>query len=418
MSSFSDILTNSLLTAAPSLVGGLLGTSAQTDANAAAAAEANAGSAAAANALSGGYDQSWDQQTGALKNVSNDNTDLYNALQPLYSAIPANLTNALQAGAGNYATDLTGAVNIAGGALRPAASSYGTALAGNAGTYGSALGSGADSYSGDLGAAARSSYSPYTAAGGTALSALQGIVGTSPGQLTPAQQLAQSNYIRQAGNSVAASGLRGAGRAGIASINNGLATMAAANTQTNQARQDQATQELLQAGELGTGQVYGADSASAGARLSAANQGAGAAYQAGNTGAQNEMSIEQMLAQAGLTANGQAAGARLSAANTGAAAGTTAAQNLINATQNYYAGKSGTDLATGQIDTNNIMGKANAAAGAAQGAGLTNSAMTAANGADWGGAIGTLGGIIAANNKSQMMPSTYTYNGGTTVPSI
>ena len=91
-------------------------------------------------------------------------------------------------------------------------------------------------------------YQPYAQGGMSALNNLQGVVSADPNQLTPSQQLAMKDYREGAASRLAASGLRGAGRAGVAAVNEGDAKLRAQMYDTNQRRGDAATTELARYG--------------------------------------------------------------------------------------------------------------------------------------------------------------------------
>ena len=107
----------------------------------------------------------------------------------------------------------------------------------------------ADRYAGVAG-----QYQPYAQSGRSALNNLQSVVSADPSQLTPSQELAMRDYRNQAASRLASSGLRGAGRAGVAAVNEGDAKLRAQMFDTNQRRGDAAATELARVGYNATGQ--------------------------------------------------------------------------------------------------------------------------------------------------------------------
>lgn len=97
-------------------------------------------------------------------------------------------------------------------------------------------------------------YQPYTQAGMQGLAGIQAVASHDPSRLTPEQQRAMDDYRRGAASRLAASGLRGAGRAGVAAVNEGDAKLRASMFDANQRRGDAATSDLLRYGYQGAGQ--------------------------------------------------------------------------------------------------------------------------------------------------------------------
>jgi hypothetical protein len=97
-------------------------------------------------------------------------------------------------------------------------------------------------------------YQPYTQAGQQGLAGVQAVASRDPGTLSPEQQRAMDDYRRGAASRLAASGLRGAGRAGVASVNEGDAKLRASMFDANQRRGDAANSDLLRYGYQGAGQ--------------------------------------------------------------------------------------------------------------------------------------------------------------------
>jgi hypothetical protein len=98
-------------------------------------------------------------------------------------------------------------------------------------------------------------YRPYVQAGNQGLAGIQAVAAQDPNQFTPEQQRGLDAYRRGAGARLAASGLRGAGRAGVAAVNEGDAAFRAKNFTENQRRSDAANSDLMRYGYQGTGQT-------------------------------------------------------------------------------------------------------------------------------------------------------------------
>lgn len=151
-------------------------------------------------------------------------------------------------------------------------------------------------------------YRPYVQAGNTGLAGIQAVASQDPNQLTPEQQRSIDAYRRSAGQRLAAGGLRGAGRAGVAAVNEGDAALRAKTFTENQRRSDAANTDLARYGYQGTGQTASAlnNLYSNNATLSATN-----AQLTGNT-AMNKASADasaQSVGGAALVAAQQANGA-------------------------------------------------------------------------------------------------------------
>lgn len=97
-------------------------------------------------------------------------------------------------------------------------------------------------------------YQPYTQAGMQGLAGVQAVASRDPSMLSPEQQRAMDDYRRGAASRLAASGLRGAGRAGVAAVNEGDAKLRASMFDTNQRRGDAANSDLMRYGYQGAGQ--------------------------------------------------------------------------------------------------------------------------------------------------------------------
>lgn len=92
--------------------------------------------------------------------------------------------------------------------------------------------------------AAQARYEQRRTDSAPAMDYLRTLVAMDPSQLTPSQRRGMEDYQRGAQARLAASGLRGAGRAGVASINEGAAGYLARAYDDNQRRADSAARAL------------------------------------------------------------------------------------------------------------------------------------------------------------------------------
>ncbi len=127
---------------------------------------------------------------------------------------------------------------------------------------------------------------------------LQGTMGLDPNSLTPSQEIGLQDTIRTGQQNLAAGGLRGAGRAGQAVLNDAVMRYKAGAVDTNQNRIDSATNTLAARGSS--------------ARAGAANLEAGE----GNANANDILNIGQTNGDTeanSMTSNAQLAGQTLGA---------------------------------------------------------------------------------------------------------
>jgi hypothetical protein len=101
-------------------------------------------------------------------------------------------------------------------------------------------------------------YRPYVEGGMQGLAGIQTVASADPNQLTMEQGRAVDDYRRGAASRLAASGLRGAGRAGVAAVNEGDAKLRGSMFTENQRRRDAANTDLARYGYQGTGQTASA----------------------------------------------------------------------------------------------------------------------------------------------------------------
>jgi hypothetical protein len=120
-------------------------------------------------------------------------------------------------------------------------------------------------------------FQPLADAGAEAMGLLRQTAGGDASKLTPSQQRTLDKVRRSSINNLAATGMRGAGRAGIAAVNDAEAGYRADAEDQNQRRIDQAINSLFGAGSSATGNIAnlitGGASAGAGLRERGATTG-------------------------------------------------------------------------------------------------------------------------------------------------
>lgn len=158
------------------------------------------------------------------------------------SSIVSTATDLFTGGGGGLESNLmNSAVSLGGDVL-------GASIAGNANQK--AANTVAQGYQSQAGAikagndAAQERFDTIIAQGQPATDYLRGIVAGDPYKLTPEQQSGRESTARNARNSLAASGLRGAGRAGVAVINGADGDYYDKAVTSNLSRADQAAQTL------------------------------------------------------------------------------------------------------------------------------------------------------------------------------
>jgi hypothetical protein len=95
----------------------------------------------------------------------------------------------------------------------------------------------------------------YQMSGEEANNYLSNILATDPSQLTPSQLVAYEDAKRQALQTLAASGLRGSGRAGVYAVSNALGNQRAQMEQANRERMDSAAKTLSSSGQSAAGNI-------------------------------------------------------------------------------------------------------------------------------------------------------------------
>jgi hypothetical protein len=132
---------------------------------------------------------------------------------------------------------------------------------------------------------ATSVYGGMAAESQPAISYLRGVAFSDPYQLTPQQQSARADTLRDASNNLAASGLRGAGRSGVAVLNKAMTDFDNNAYTSNRNRADAANSQLYGENVNANNNIAATDRQTGSARANMlAGQGTAAMQSAQNTG--------------------------------------------------------------------------------------------------------------------------------------
>lgn len=249
---------------------------------------------------------------------------------------------------------LSGQLTDTTGILRGAASDYGNEYEDNVidyarymfpqyDEYGNTIIASADAFTDDMnvardqafadmrqGAAGfEQAYDPYTGGGEEAMQYLTQVMSTNPDALTPAQRRMVEQYNRDSVARLAASGLRGSGRGGVAAVNEGDAALKAQLYDINQNRADQAAGRLAQLG-------YGATGAVAGNRQTLANNIADLGYKTGSTTAANKQGAVNTVSSSGYDLSKDVGNKLLTGQNSGATVNLNTENKVADNTNQYY----------------------------------------------------------------------------------
>lgn len=221
---------------------------------------------------------------------------------------------------------------------------------------GDALQGGADDYERQL--------APYTAAGTDALGQIQRIAAQDPNALTPSQRIAFNDTNRDAMATLAASGLRGAGRAGVAAVADAMARARARFRDENQQRSDQALMKLNEQG-------FNANTNVADVLNNLKKSIADIRYKTGTTKANNSFDTNSAIAKAAYGVGSGVADKRLAATNQNNQTIFNTDKGIGDLTGNYYGGlenltgdryqnRAQTTLDKARVDSTTGLGIANA----------------------------------------------------------
>lgn len=199
-----------------------------------------AGLRQSADALKGGYD--------AKQGIVEQGTD--------------ELMNLLTAGLGDVSTKYRNASNVYADDVRNTVTRYDKVMRPELNNLIQGISTGNDIYGLNLDQAnadANAELQPYADNGLEATDYLMRVMGLDPSQLTPDQARVMQDYSRDLMAGLAASGLRGAGRAGVAAMNEGRADLGAKLYAINQERADSAAKALSGQGFQASNTISGND---------------------------------------------------------------------------------------------------------------------------------------------------------------
>lgn len=242
--------------------------------------------------------------------------DAYTQNLAAQEGLKPTINNAIEKYADDRTANLEGLYEGTGNAL----DNYSLDLYRNLGSTDAEYTSGAGDYSGQITGAYESSipylesgyqgyeqaFTPYVAGGEDAQNFLRDIMSRDPSELTPSQQRLYERFLREANANVNASGLRGAGRAGVAAVNEGLADFYANMYDQNLNRSTAAADSLNQTG-------YGAAGATGGARKDLGEQMTQLTYGTGEKLAENARRLGDIRGDLTYSTGKQTADTRLQA---------------------------------------------------------------------------------------------------------
>lgn len=288
--------------------------------NNAATADLQQGNQSASDILKGGYDAQLQALLQSTDDLGRINFDAYR------KAID-NITR----GYNQYATDTRDNYGEYSRYLTPAYGRYADAITNAEQDYRGDLRTTADAAAGLLQEGSENygeQYAPYTAAGSDAVGYLQGVMNADPRQMTGNQQRMIDDFQRDSVATLAASGLRGSGRAGVAAVNEGRAKLLADLYDQNQKRADSAASTLNSQGFQATGNV-------ANNVQGLADSLADLRYKTGTAAAQSRNNIMNVVAQGGYDLSQDFANKAL-ASETGLATNRLDTNNRIGTTMDQY----------------------------------------------------------------------------------
>lgn len=284
---------------------------------------ANAGLIESANALKGGYD---DKQ-----NIVEAGTD---ELMQLLTAGLGDVSSKYRMADYGYRDDVRNNVTRYDTVMRPELNNLLSGLSTGNDIYGLQLDDASQRAENQLvegNDQATAQMQPYADAGAGALDYMLQVMGLDPSKLTPDQVRVMDDLSRDLMANLSASGLRGAGRAGIAAVNEGRADMGAKLYAINQERADKAAANLNTTG-------YNANSSIAG-RIDALNRTlADLKYKTGTAKAQNTYNVTGDIAKSAYD-YGKDIGGKVAGADTAATESKyNTAKGIGDITSQYYTG--------------------------------------------------------------------------------
>lgn len=384
---FGDLDLGNIVSGAVDIAGSVFGSESQREASAAASDSYAEAIQRSADIMGAGYDT----QLGHLEEGS----------------------DVLRAVSDAGLTDVTGQYQMTdeefAQAMRDAYSTYGQFILPRVDEYGREVFGATDQFIGDIGATAQTAgdilvsgsegfqeaYSPYTETGQKALQYLQSVMAADPSQMTPEQRRMYDDAQRNAMATLAASGLRGAGRGGVASVVEGMNALDAAIFDANQARADQAAYELARTGYTATGK-QAADTRQLASGLS------NLAYQTGQQGAQQKFNVASDVAKTGLNTAFDIGGKQYGAESAIAQHGSGTGQNIAGNIGSYYSNIGNIEGGRHQARGDIALGKAATEASAAGQVGAQDYYRDQADSQLKGNTIGSVTSVLSKVAKDTL----------------
>lgn len=331
----------------------------------------------AANILKAGYDQQLSEYESGL-----------GGMEDLYRQSYADTSKILGGGADTYTGDLRRATSTYSDMIYPEYDVYGDTMYGVEDETGQLID--------ETGQQFEDTYRPYTEAGNEALYQMKGIAAADPTKMTAEQEIALKDYDKNAAAALASSGLRGAGKAGVAAILDGRQRLMANFISQNQGRGDTARSTIAQQGYGATGQVAGNQ-----ARL-------------GLQKAANKLQTGTDVAKTGFETSRDVANKYLTSENALASNKMNTSKDLTNLTGKLYGGLTDVAQTRTQARGDTAINKAMADAAAIQGGSGVNFAANASNAQNKGDTIGKLANAASGVIKSAAEGSPPTGGSSTT----
>lgn len=431
--SFWEGIIGTVVDNAPSIIGGIgdiIGNDQVTDGNDAAADAIGEGYAEADAIYQGAYDEALGYQLDALGLDSEVEADRLQSILPFIASLRDDYTtgarvsginygdvvqqagldyaNAVMGGGLNFAGAITAGGDDFADTMRGASDEFDRRIAGGAQRFHDETTRGARAYDDAIEGGFRRAdrmFQPYSEEGLHALDLLRTITARDPSELDPSQRRMRERSIRDMRANLAASGLRGAGRAGVASVNEGIADLDANMFDSNRARVDRAIDTLSGLGFNASGQraglATGAATRTGDNRRRAADAIARNDMTTAELGARTRMAADDLSARMGYDARTRGASrmwdARSDAADRMWRASTDAAGRSLNVEDailqndarrgdqaldllnNFYTGRTSRGVGEADARTWATMGQADSAATAAAGSRFAEGQALTAN---------------------------------------
>lgn len=347
--------------------------------------DAAAGLKASADTLKGGYD--------AKQNIVEAGTD---ELMQLLTAGLKEMTDKYNLASFGYRDDVRNDVTRYDTKMRPELNNLLQGLSVGNDIYGLQLDQAAGNAEGKLAEGvdtANAELQPFADDGMEAMDYLMQVMSLDPSMLTPDQQKLMEDFSRDLMAGLSASGLRGAGRAGIATVNEGRADLGAKLFAQNQERADRAAQAIADKG-------FNASNTMSGRMNDLAKMIADLRYKTGSAKAQNTYNVTGDIAGKAFD-YGKDVGGKLYAADAAATGNKyDTAKGIGDLTGQYYQGMGNLQANRYDQRASNTFGKAAADSAGLQSVTATQFAGDAARYQNTNNALDSIGAILSRQNKA------------------